>query len=76
MDIKSDLLNLAHPFPARSAPGATLLSDAHTMLRLSQPLSSELSPQSFCELHVRVELMQRPAAEKMSQTCQSDAKLL
>lgn len=57
------LLAGAYPFPTRSAPGATLFSAGHTMLKSPQSLSSELSPQSFCLLHVSVELMQRPAEQ-------------
>ncbi|TNN49359.1 hypothetical protein EYF80_040420 [Liparis tanakae] len=51
----------AYPFPTRSAPGAALFSPGHTIVKSPQSRSSELSTQSFCRLHVSVELMQRPA---------------
>lgn len=66
---------LAYPFPARSDPGAALFSNGHTVLGLTQSFSSELSTQSFCLLHVRVELMQRPARERMFQKCVSVSDL-
>lgn len=49
-----------YPCPTRLAPGASLLSAGQTVLKAPQSFSSELSLQSFCLLHVNVELMQRP----------------